>query len=99
MALSSIIEHGYPNGTTADIQSGKKTEIAYRLALGTDYSLTDAWVLSFDLSMLNIGDFSTGNSRDVLYNGKWAQNNQSIGESEFENTSIKSANLGIRFLF
>ena len=78
----------------AIVQEDKTTELAYRFSLGSDYSISENWKLNLDLSILNIGDFSSGNNRTFL-NG----NTQPVGEYEFEDTWIWSTFFGIRYLF
>jgi opacity protein-like surface antigen len=92
--LDSISEAAVGIPVFAFPEDNTTTEFAYRFMLGGNYSLTDAWKLDFELSMMNIGDFSSGNSRTFLGGAQ-----QPIGKYKFEDTWIGSATIGIQYHF
>ena len=84
---SAGVTYAYPEANT-------ETNLAYKLSVGTDYRITDNFTLNLDLSLVNIGDFSTGNKRTYA-NGII----QPIGAYEFDDTWFTSLSLGVRYNF
>jgi len=67
------------------------------LAAGTDYFLTENLLLNIDLSLMNIGDASSGSSRTLgpLYGGA----TQTIGDYEFEDIWLGALTVGLKYHF
>lgn len=65
------------------------------LAVGTDYILTKNVSLNVDLSLLNIGDVSSGNTRTLVSTGT----EQAIGAYKFEDIWIRTLTMGLKYRF
>lgn len=87
---------GFP-GVGSFVENNSETQFAFRFTAGTDYAFTDSLSLNIDLSLMNIGDFGSGNSRTLgpLYGGA----TQSIGSYDLKDTWFTTLSLGAKYHF
>jgi hypothetical protein len=79
----------------ARVHPGFKTNLAARLAGGAEWRLSKRLFLSVDFSALRLGDFSSAETRRVIFP---PEETQSIGAYRLKETWVGATTLGLRLL-
>ncbi|NJL18611.1 MAG: outer membrane beta-barrel protein [Nitrospira sp.] len=78
----------------ASIKNSTQQSVAYRAAVGADYSISEKWKLNMDLSLINLSEATSGATR-TLPGGLL----EPIGRYEFDDIWRASFTLGLRYSF